>query len=236
VPQAKLKATHRPWRQRFARNIIGLRHLTRQACFSGVNGRRRQPRSPRPSRRGPPCPRPGTPDRRRASRRWLHRTSQAGVACSSSGHGDSDVGPPGGSRNGWRKLRPRQPAQRSNILSSWPCGQQSRPKKRYYADARPARRGNALLRQTGSTAGPVLLVEKYAGSWGGRIRARQRRGPERFASAAYRADQRVESVGQEGDFFPSAALRPPLRSALVRLPLSGPTFERGPIGSKSGAR
>jgi hypothetical protein len=40
----------------------------------------------------------------------------------------------------------------------WPCGQQSRPKKRYYADARPARRGNGLFRQTGSTAGSVLLV------------------------------------------------------------------------------
>src|SRR5918992_3174470 len=46
---------------------------------------------------------------------------------------------------------------------SWPCGQQSRPKKRYYADARPARRGNALLRQTGSTAGPVLLGTRRGG-------------------------------------------------------------------------
>jgi hypothetical protein len=44
--------------------------------------------------------------------------------------------------------------------SSWPCGQQSRPKKRYHAEARdPARRGNSLLRRTGSTAGPVLLAE-----------------------------------------------------------------------------
>jgi WD40-like Beta Propeller Repeat len=40
--------------------------------------------------------------------------------------------------------------------ASWPCGQASRPRKRKYADARPARRGNALLRQTGSTAGPVV--------------------------------------------------------------------------------
>jgi hypothetical protein len=47
---------------------------------------------------------------------------------------------------------------------------------------------------------------------GGRIRARQRRGPERFASAAYRADQRVESVVQDGDFIPSDALRPQLRA------------------------
>ena len=46
---------------------------------------------------------------------------------------------------------------------SWPCGQQSRPKKRYYADARPSRRGNALLRQTGSTAGPVLLGTRRSG-------------------------------------------------------------------------
>jgi hypothetical protein len=44
--------------------------------------------------------------------------------------------------------------------SSWPCGQQFRPKKRYYAQARdPARRGNPLLRRTGSTAGPVLMLK-----------------------------------------------------------------------------
>jgi hypothetical protein len=49
---------------------------------------------------------------------------------------------------------------------SWPCGQQSRPKKRYYAEARdPARRGNPLLRRTGSTAGPVLLIEDHPGDW-----------------------------------------------------------------------
>src|SRR5918999_3669136 len=69
----------------------------------------------------------------------------------------------------------------------WPCGQQSRPKKRYYADARPARRGNALLRQTGSTAGPVLWAR------GGRARGagpRARRLTGRRASAKKAALQR----------------------------------------------
>jgi hypothetical protein len=33
-------------------------------------------------------------------------------------------------------------------------------RERFYADTRPARRGNAALRQTGSTAAPVLLAER----------------------------------------------------------------------------
>ena len=44
-------------------------------------------------------------------------------------------------------------------------------RERYYANPRPARRGNAPLRQTGSTAGPVFCGAAYAASDGARARA-----------------------------------------------------------------
>jgi hypothetical protein len=49
--------------------------------------------------------------------------------------------------------RSSRPANQELHRSCWPCGQRFRPKKRLYAEARQARRGNALLRPTGSTCG-----------------------------------------------------------------------------------
>ena len=44
-------------------------------------------------------------------------------------------------------------------------------RERYYANPRPARRGNAPLRQTGSTVGPVFCGAAYAASGAAGARA-----------------------------------------------------------------
>jgi hypothetical protein len=61
-------------------------------------------------------------------------------------------------------IRRRPPRAGSGVPSlAGPVANAPGRRSGYYADARPARRGNALLRQTGSTAGPVLLGVRPGG-------------------------------------------------------------------------
>jgi hypothetical protein len=105
---------------------------------------------------------------RQSSHTILRRTMK--TACER----DIDGTAPGGNRLASQRSWQSHRTEEYHPLS-WPCGQQSRPKKRYYAEARLARRGNALLRQTGSTAGPVLWVEKACreGDSGATVQARR---------------------------------------------------------------